>query len=392
MDRAIEPLDMKSETLEAFVHDVMDKALHAATTGSLARFSVGLLGAESLNIHRMGAAMADAYGLQAKHSTKQLDRFLTESSLNVHMAQKKLAHHLLQNHDEALIAIDWTDYDADDQTTLCAYLLTTHGRALPLLWETHKKSALKGNRTAMELAFVERLNDVIHEEMKVVVVADRGFGYQQLVQKLHELGLDFVLRIRKSTWIQDVHGTKKYAGDWIAASGRALMLRDVRVTEDETEVGAFIAVKAKSMKEGWCLISSLTTLNAPSIVKLYGKRFSIEETFRDTKNDRFGLGLHATHIGSPGRRDRLLFVCALAYVFIVTLGQAGEAAGVDDFLKVNTSKTRQLSLFNQGLRWLGLLPRLRESVKTPLLEMFRNLLNQNDFSLLIIQHIVKDEK
>ena len=38
---------------------------------------------------------------------------------------------------------------------------------------------------------------------------------------------------------------------------------------------------------------------------------SIEETFRDQKNFRFGMGLSATHIGSPDRRDRLLAACCL---------------------------------------------------------------------------------
>jgi hypothetical protein len=36
----------------------------------------------------------------------------------------------------------------------------------------------------------------------------------------------------------------------------------------------------------------------------YGKRFTIEETFRDTKNGHLGIGLSATHIRDEGRRDR----------------------------------------------------------------------------------------
>ena len=40
--------------------------------------------------------------------------------------------------------------------------------------------------------------------------------------------------------------------------------------------------------------SSRTDLKLTDIVSLYGRRFTIEETFRDTKDLRFGLGLSAT--------------------------------------------------------------------------------------------------
>ncbi len=52
------------------------------------------------------------------------------------------------------------------------------------------------------------------------------------------------------------------------------------------------------------------------MVKLYGKRFTTEENFRDTKDIKFGLGISATHIGKPQRRDRLLLVCAMAQALL----------------------------------------------------------------------------
>lgn len=384
-------LSVQTQALHNFVNEVMAKAVHAASSGSLASFSVGLLKAESLTLHRIGLGMSGVYGTDKKHTTKQLDRFFTHSTIDMEAAQIALAAHVLKGKEEALIAVDWTEYDADDQSTLCAYLLTTHGRALPLVWETHKKSSLKGQRTSIELAFLERLNRAIRAELQVVIMADRGFGYQEFVQKLHELGLDFVLRVRNNLWVEDATGTRRQAKDWLRASGHARMIQDVRITEEGTEVAGFVAVKAKSMKEGWYLVTSLREKGAPVVVKLYGKRFSIEETFRDTKNDRFGLGLRATRIGTSIRRDRLLLICALAYIFIVTLGQAGEQAGVDRFLYVNTSAARQLSLFNQGLEWLQLLETLRDALKVPLLASFYKLLNENDFSVLVMNDITSIE-
>ncbi len=110
------------------------------------------------------------------------------------------------------------------------------------------------------------------------------------------------------------------------------------------------------MKEPWCLATSLAARTASDVVKLYGKRFTIEETFRDAKDIRFGMGLSATHIRDAGRRDRLLLLAAIAHALLTWLG----AASMDRYLKVNTSKERTHSLFRQGAYWYGAILNMRD--------------------------------
>jgi hypothetical protein len=88
------------------------------------------------------------------------------------------------------------------------------------------------------------------------------------------------------------------------------MLTDASVTADKTRVAAVVVVRAKDMKDPWCLATSRSDLTASQVVALYGTRFRIEETFRDTKDIHFGMGLSARHIGAPARRDRLLFLAS----------------------------------------------------------------------------------
>jgi Transposase DDE domain len=120
-----------------------------------------------------------------------------------------------------------------------------------------------------------------------------------------------------------------------------------------------VLVQDKRMKEAWCLATNRSDLKAAEIAKLYGKRFTIEETFRDTKDVHFGMGLKATHIGDSSRRDRLLLLGAMAQALLALLGDAGERAGMDRVLKVNTSKARQHSLYDQGSFWYDALPNMR---------------------------------
>ena len=124
------------------------------------------------------------------------------------------------------------------------------------------------------------------------------------------------------------------------------------------------------MKEPWCLASSLSSASATDIIKLYGRRFTIEETFRDTKDPRFGFGLSSTRIGDCGRRDRLLLISALAQALLTLLGAAAEDVGYDRMLKVNTVKKRTHSLLRQGWYWYGALPNMSDARMIPLLNAF----------------------
>lgn len=71
------------------------------------------------------------------------------------------------------------------------------------------------------------------------------------------------------------------------------------------------------------------------------------------------LGLSDTSISDPLRRDRLLFINALAVMILTLLGAAGEQCVMDKYIKVNTAKRRQLSLFRQGCHYFNRLIRMK---------------------------------
>ena len=96
----------------------------------------------------------------------------------------------------------------------------------------------------------------------------------------------------------------------------------------------------------------------------------MEPAFRDTKDLRFGMGLSATRIGEPMRRDRLLLISAFATALLTLLGAVGESLGMDRLLKSNTSKTRTHSLFRQGCMLYDLIPNMPEHRLAPLMQNF----------------------
>jgi hypothetical protein len=213
--------------------------------------------------------------------------------------------------------------------------------------------------------------------VKVTVLADRGFGDSKLYALLWELGFDYIIRFRGEITVTNRRGESKPARDWLLPSGRARQLIDAEVTQQRVPIPAVVCVHARGMKEAWFLACGSRRAGAAKAVKLYGRRFSIEEGFRDSKDLRFGMGLSATHIASVERRDRVLLLNALAIVLLTLLGAAGENVGLDLDLRANTVNRRTHSLFFQGTYYYGAIPNMKKERLEPLLVEFSRLLNEH---------------
>jgi hypothetical protein len=361
-----------------FMRQIFGADIHAARVHSLANGVAGVLQAAALSIHAIGTAYAKLNGTAPKHGIKQVDRMLSNDNLLIDELLRLWCLFVVgEKRDEIVIALDWTDFDDDDHTVLCAYLITSHGRATPLCWSTIRKSELAGKRTATEHAMVERLHDWLPKEIGIVLLADRGFGDQHLYALLEAYGWDYVIRFRGNIFVEAADGESKSANDWVPANGRTRKLDGARVTKDRAEVPAIVVVKRANMKEAWCLATSLVDRPASESVNLYGRRFSIEETFRDTKDLHFGMGLKATHIKDADRRDRLLLLVAMAHALLTLLGAASEACGLDRLLRANTVKRRTHSLFRQGLYWYECIPTMKLQWLRPLMEAFDRIVRQH---------------
>jgi hypothetical protein len=57
-------------------------------------------------------------------------------------------------------------------------LLTKRGRATPLVWKTVRHSELKDRQGSYEDEVIELLHEILSEEVRVMLLADRGFGDQ----------------------------------------------------------------------------------------------------------------------------------------------------------------------------------------------------------------------
>jgi Transposase DDE domain len=362
--------------IHEFLENLFADDVHAKRVLSLGNAVVGAIHAAALGVHAIGKALAAASGFEPKHAIKQVDRLLSNMALDMDEILPLWVKFLLSERKEVVVALDWTDFDADRHSTIALNMITSHGRATPLMWKTHDKSTLKKHRNDYEDDLLARFCEAIPSGVRVTVLADRGFGDQALYAALLEAKIDFVIRFRGAISVTSADGNTNTASALVPPNGRAKKYSTVCVTQSKTPVPAVVCVHATKMKAPWCLATSRDDLNASEIVALYGKRFTIEENFRDTKDPRFGMGLSATHVGRTDRRDRLLLVGALAQALLTLLGAAAEEVGLDRKLKANTVKRRTTSLFNQGWYWYGAIPNMREEWLLPLMEAFGRIVRQ----------------
>jgi Transposase DDE domain len=358
-----------------FLDALFGEDLHAKRVLSLTNATVGVMTSASLAVSTIGHGLALARGGLSKHAIKQLDRLLSNPGIDVKELSMLWVPAMIGSRKSVEIAMDWTDFDADNQTTIMLSLLTSHGRATPLVWLTVDKDTLKDNRNHYEYQVLVWLAEALPADIKVLIVADRGFGDHKLYRVLtEELKFDYVIRFRGNIKVTAADGETRAAIDWVGKGGRMRILRGAAVTAEDYPVGAVVCVQAKDMKEPWCLATSLAEAKARILLKKYAKRWGIECSFRDTKDPHFGLGMGQIRVSSPERRDRLWLLNALAVALLTLLGAAGEALGFDKHLKASTTKRRVHSLFRQGCLHYQLMPTMQEARLRPLMEKFAQLM------------------
>jgi hypothetical protein len=340
---------LDEKTLHKVSKSAFGEILHHKQVLSIALVTLSVIYCVKMTIHELGEAMVRARGRGfAKHGIKQVDRFMSNKKIKPVDLRRGLVWFVVGDRKQIEVTMDWTDFDKDDQTTLVISLVLKHGRAIPLVWLNERKSELKGRRSIHEHTAVQELREALTDDVKVTLLADRGFGDTKLFDHLQDIpGFDFIVRFRQGYALR-FEGYAGKTGDAVYRNGRVRVLRDALLTRKKRGPYTVVLYKARKMKDSWCLATNLDTIDGKEIVVAYGRRFECEESFRDLKDWRFGLALKYTRIANELRRERLLFAFALAAFLLTLVGVVSEKLGLDRHLRANTVNYRTHSLFRQG--------------------------------------------
>jgi hypothetical protein len=266
------------------------------------------------------AQLARSFGNQ-EAAAKRLSRLLHNERLEPrHLADAVLLQALVQfpAHGPVRLAIDWT---IEGHQHLLVVSLIMGRRAVPIYWRAYDATVLKGRMKRYEVAVIRRaVTRVIRKvgRRRVRVTADRGFADVALFTLLTDLGVAFVIRVKKSTKIC-------IAGVWrqldtlrFAGNTRRRTLGHLLYCASNPQA-LWVTMSRKRDRHGtwglWYLVAN-RPYTAEQAATEYAHRPGCEAGFRDAK---WWLGFAQARIKQIKAWSRLFALVAIALLVVVTL-------------------------------------------------------------------------
>mgnify|MGYP002778423678 CR=1 FL=1 len=259
-------------------------------------------------------------GIAAKHAIKRVWRFCDNDGVHPTDAMAGVLRRLLRKRKKVLlVALDWTDVRGF-HTLLAGAVLK--GRAIPLLWASYTQGQLHRSQNTFEESLLRLLVTMLPAGVKVILLADRGFGRAELAKTCHELKLRYLIRIKPDVRVAHPSYTGRL-DDYPLKKGCWRVLSGAEYRSDKA-VTLNVVIRWKRglpehRDEPWFLMTNLSG-NAVRLTDLYAKRMAVEELFRDGKCGRYGFGLRHTQVTTTARLDRLILILALALILLTGLG------------------------------------------------------------------------
>ena len=330
-----------------------------------------LLRGGRLSLTSLGRAAAGPEG--AKHNIKRIDRLLGNAHLlgNLPTFCRAMTKLLVGNGQRPIILVDWTRI-GDAHCALVASL-ARDGRALPLYFEVHSKYRLAN--PGVEQRFLERLREVLPSECRPTLVTDGGYR-NPWFQVVKAMGWFYVGRLSTHVYVQTNGSQKWMRNDSLEARAQRKPIDLGLCLTAKTKPMAHRVLIAQRFKRNpsrspqkrrrgdrgrghqrtvdrnrvpWVLATNVSELSPTKIMAIYATRMQIEETFRDTKNVRFGWSFRHARTRHAQRYAVMLLLAAFAGLALTLIGIAAETKRLHLRFQANTIRHRRvLSLFQLG--------------------------------------------
>lgn len=356
------------------------QSIHKARFSALSAGVAAALAGKCVSVTALGRRSPRA--VSEKASIKQMDRLVGNDQLVVETptVYRAMARWIVAEQREVLIVVDWSPVSVDGKFHVLRASVPAGGRGKTLYQEVHPQAKYANREVQMN--FLRQLAKVLPEGVHAVVVTDAGFK-NPWFRAVEALGWDWVGRIRgtvqlsrqnQATWVSAKLLGHLLESDEVTYMGRFVLSRNAplpcsvhglrkppkgRVDRNRKGLRAQSSSSRKcadGQREPWLLATSLAGGAAitEQVIGLYTKRMQIEESFRDTKNEYFGLGLSRARSRTAERFTVLLLINALALFVAWLQGKVAELRQLHRSYQANTVANRRvLSFVFLGLRVLS---------------------------------------
>lgn len=282
---------------------------------NLAQAVFGIAKARSGLLSEMVREMPGA--VKHKHRLKRLWRFVS----NYRVKPERLfgfwikwCFSLFSSGKYVSVAIDWTTLPGNLPCLMLA--IPFKARGIPLIWQIVPFWALKDSQNRIEERLIARLINLIPQDKRIIILADRGFGRAEFVKFLLKKELLFSLRIRADVIIRTRKGKAILLRRLSLKPNNPCWFAKIAYRNDGLVTGVNLAaIVALGSNDPWFLITNLRKVK--TAILRYEARFQIEEWFKDVKH---GLGITDLQTKNLKRVRRILFVSCLAYGLLMLIG------------------------------------------------------------------------
>jgi len=300
-------------------------ALRASQAKTLAALVWAAIPTQRLTLANLGRAMhGDA---RCRHRIKRAGRFIANHRITVADAMAGVIARFARRKDTPLVvALDWVEVRALHTLVAAAVV---EGRSIPLVWHSYPEWELAKSQNNLEEGLIRLLRSLVPDRVRIILLADRGFGRAELARTLLGLvNVSFVIRIKPQVKVRHPKFTGKLT-DYPVKKGMRRVLRDAQFRAKDPVVLNVVIRWKKGLPEHrdgpWFLVTDLSKGSAIQLSELYGKRMGVEEFFRDAKSVRNGSALRHTQVRQADRFDRLVVVLVLSYLLLTGLGLSAAA-------------------------------------------------------------------
>jgi hypothetical protein len=326
-----------------------------------------LIHGSELSLTAMGRNSARLNQSSEKHSIKRVDRLLGNQRLqsNRCLYYKLIATQFITG-SQPLIHVDWSTVYNYDFVMLRA-AISIKGRAVTIYEEVHPEE--KHANHQVHKSFIANLKSVLPEGCRPIICTDAGFkipwfkeveiqGWYWLartrgtvkcqikglidwpfVQEYHQLALPIASEL-KDVKLSKSH---KFSCRGVLFKGKNMQRHNLNRKGVTTKCATNIK-HAKSAREPWFLVTNLPSdkFRPNHLVNLYKRRMSIEESFRDCKNEYYGLGLSRSLSRSIDRLQVILLLSMMVQFYLYCVGKAAETEGYHRDFQANSVRHKRV--------------------------------------------------
>jgi hypothetical protein len=348
--------------------------IHVSRLQALMDVASGLTKSRQLTITEIGRHLSSDADL--KHRIKKVDRLLGNKNLyceldDLYAGLSSYIFRYLNQDSYTPVVVDLCFLKDTHDLQMLSAEVATHGRTLPLMREVFRIGHLKGR----EKKFISKLSKCIPKDRDVLIIMDSAFG-NEWFEAIESEGWFWLVRARAGKFVKLTadEDWKETIELFDQAPSRAKCYENAYITKTnprpcriiiKKEIVLDVRKKPKKLprnynsanggyqrkaKEPWILATNLPQLyDTTKIIYAYKKRMQIEESFRDIKSTRYGLGGRFIQTRCIYRWGIAMLIAAIAQITLWMIGVIGHSQGFQKMFQANTVRDKkQFSYFYLG--------------------------------------------